>query len=97
MDCGRFLEPWLMEFDHKPCETKVADVSAIVGNGTCSVRRLFVEMAKCEVVCVECHRRRTFAGRWNESLQRALAYLVKHRLELEKLMAAEANSVEAPR
>jgi hypothetical protein len=46
-----------MEFDHLDSETKEFNVSAGV---TCaSYERLIAEIAKCDVVCANCHRRRT--------------------------------------
>jgi len=49
-------EPWLMEFDHLE-DNKTAEISYLVKRG--SENKLLAEIAKCEIVCVLCHRRRT--------------------------------------
>lgn len=59
MDCGLCLEPWLMEFDHRPDETKIDNVSTLLQLGISEVT-LFAEIAKCDLVCAMCHRKRTF-------------------------------------
>jgi hypothetical protein len=55
VDCG---EPDLLvlQFDH--IEAKSNHVSWLVGSG-CSPNRIRRELAKCEVRCANCHRRRT--------------------------------------
>ena len=55
MDCGVQYQPYAMEFDHRPGENKSFLIS------TTDVRReeLLAEVAKCDVVCVLCHRLRT--------------------------------------
>jgi hypothetical protein len=61
LDCGK-VDPIVLEFDH--VGTKRADVSTLVRRG---VREpvLLAEIARCEVVCANCHRRRTARrGRW---------------------------------
>jgi hypothetical protein len=47
----------VLEFDHVRGE-KIADISLLVRNGH-SLARLQAEIAKCEVRCANCHRRRT--------------------------------------
>jgi hypothetical protein len=58
-DCGdsRLL---VLEFDH--VGTKDANVTDLARRG-CALRRLEAEVARCEVRCVNCHRRRTTHGR----------------------------------
>lgn len=56
-DCGVAYSYYVMDFDHV-AENKVMDVSKIVNFG--SVARLMEELAKCEVVCANCHRVRTW-------------------------------------
>lgn len=55
VDCGE-TERAVLEFDH--IAEKDAAVSVLVGAGW-SIRRLEREVTRCEVVCVNCHRRRT--------------------------------------
>ena len=53
-DCGE-ADPVVLEFDHVS-GTKVANVSALLLK---EWRVILEEIAKCEVVCANCHRRRT--------------------------------------
>lgn len=59
-DCGRRFPPCAMDFDHVRGQK-----SANIGELKSGVarQRLLDEMAKCEVVCANCHRIRTFMGR----------------------------------
>ena len=47
----------MLDFDH--VGDKVADVSALVRTHLWPWERVLGEIAKCEVVCANCHRRRT--------------------------------------
>lgn len=58
MDCGE-ADPVVLDFDH--LEDKLDDVSTIVNNGTWEA--VLAEIKKCEVVCANCHRRRTISRR----------------------------------
>ena len=55
VDCGE-SDPVVLEFDHVRGE-KVAAVATLVG-GNPSLRAVQAEVAKCEVRCANCHRRR---------------------------------------
>lgn len=55
LDCGE-SDPVVLEFDHVRGE-KIANVSELILKQ--NVVLLFNEIAKCEVVCANCHRRRT--------------------------------------
>lgn len=55
-DCGYDTNPVAMEFDHVRGEKK-----APVGNMQyCSWPRIWEEIMKCDVVCSNCHRIRTY-------------------------------------
>lgn len=58
-DCGiRDTEhPEIYDFDHLPGVEKVASVATFLTRGT--VEDMLAEVAKCEVVCSNCHRIRT--------------------------------------
>lgn len=60
-DCGRTLEPCQMDFDHVSGD-KIACVSQM-RQGT--IEALHSEILKCEVVCANCHRARTYSRRAN--------------------------------
>lgn len=56
MDCGNRFPPECMDFDHREGEVKVNNVGTIRHH---SVDRLLAEVAKCDIVCANCHRIRT--------------------------------------
>jgi hypothetical protein len=61
-DCGGRFPSYVMDFDHR--EDKLVIVSKLPEFG--SVAKLLGEIAKCDVVCANCHRERTF-GRGAQS------------------------------
>jgi len=54
-DCGVKFAPCAMDFDHTRSEKKFT----IGSGGTMSLKKLKEEIAKCDVVCANCHRVRT--------------------------------------
>lgn len=56
MDCGVPYPYYVMEFDHRDPSQKLANIGRLLGN---SWKRLKDEIAKCDVVCANCHRERT--------------------------------------
>lgn len=56
-DCGYRAHAIALDFDHLPGCVKSANVARLARTG--SVDRLTAEIAKCEVVCANCHRVRT--------------------------------------
>lgn len=57
-DCGGQFKPYQMDFDHRDPSTKSFNVMA--GRAMLmSTRRVLAEVAKCDIVCVNCHRLRT--------------------------------------
>lgn len=64
IDCG-LRDPLCLDFDHRDPSLKDLNVSAMVGGGY-SLARIMTEVAKCDVRCANCHRRRTAAqfGWW---------------------------------
>lgn len=61
-DCGRYLASYLMEYDHLDPTTKVAGITAMVTRNR-PWTSVEAEMAKCELVCGECHRIREASRR----------------------------------
>lgn len=53
-DCGKRYPPYVMDLDHRG--DKFTDVSKMKSY---SIQRLLAEIAKCDVVCANCHRERT--------------------------------------
>jgi hypothetical protein len=97
MDCG---EPDLvvLEFDH--VRAKRVGISTLVARGA-PLARLAGEIARCEVVCVNCHRRRSLArrpvapnpptGERRTLRQRNAAYVRAHLLEHPCVDCGEAD------
>ena len=56
VDCGQ-TDLLVLEFDHIGDE-KLMEVSRLIQNAS-SWRTIEREIAKCEVVCANCHKRRT--------------------------------------
>lgn len=58
-DCGLRLpaHPEVFDFDHLDHTAKVATIATFMTKGT--FEELVAEIAKCEVVCANCHRIRT--------------------------------------
>jgi hypothetical protein len=56
VDCGE-RDPILLEFDHRDGGVKIANVSRMMALHTWST--VLIEIAKCDIRCVNCHRRRT--------------------------------------
>jgi len=56
-DCGGRFDPVAMDFDHREAGSKSFRLAA-VSNGY-SRQRMLEEIAKCDLVCANCHRVRT--------------------------------------
>jgi hypothetical protein len=61
-DCGRTYPPYVMEWDHLPGAMKTL-VLADTRRAAHSKKRILAELEKCELVCANCHRERTFGKR----------------------------------
>ena len=55
LDCGVEYPHYVMEFDHR--EDKVGNLGVI--SYKVGMKRLLEELAKCDVVCANCHKVRT--------------------------------------
>ena len=64
-DCGIQYPYYVMDFDHREDEVKEIQLNQIVRY---SIKQLAREIAKCDVVCSNCHRERTFQ-RLNKKFQ----------------------------
>ncbi len=60
-DCKIKYPHWIMQFDHLNSLNKEADISDLATYA--SVETLLNEIAKCEVVCANCHANRTYMRR----------------------------------
>ena len=57
MDCGQSYPSYVMDLDHRG--DKVRNVARMVSLGL-GEATVLAEIAKCDVVCSNCHRLRTF-------------------------------------
>ena len=60
-DCGLRYAPAAMDFDHRDSSTKRAGVTRMIGRA--GTKRILEEATKCDIVCANCHRLRTFRRR----------------------------------
>jgi hypothetical protein len=57
-DCGNMYHPAAMQWDHLPGVQKLASVADLCRKN--NRRRVLEEIAKCQLVCSNCHAVRTF-------------------------------------
>jgi hypothetical protein len=57
LDCAGWFEPCQMDFDHRDESTKYKSVSALWGF---KLKTIIKEIKKCDLVCANCHRLRTY-------------------------------------
>lgn len=67
-DCGGRFHPYVMDFDHRPGTEKHFAIS-LAANMNIAWDRVLAEVAKCDLICANCHRVRT----WNQIEARRLA------------------------
>jgi hypothetical protein len=58
--CGGRFAQCAMDFDHRDPSSKVRNVTRMIGGST---DRMLAEASKCDIVCANCHRLRTFERR----------------------------------
>jgi hypothetical protein len=58
-DCGVQYPPFVLDFDHRPGTKKIANLNVLVKRGA-KQEVLLAEIAKCDLVCANCHRIRTW-------------------------------------
>jgi len=59
IDCGIEYPPYVMDFDHRTGEDKLFNIGNAPGFAK-SKTKLLAEVAKCDIVCANCHRERTY-------------------------------------
>ena len=60
LDCGVEYPWYVMEFDHRPGEVKLGEVTQFAKDAVAE-SRLLAEIEKCDVVCSNCHKERTYS------------------------------------
>jgi hypothetical protein len=66
-DCKGRFPPAAMDFDHRDPASKRSAVTRMVGRT--GMPRILEEVAKCDIVCANCHRLRTFQRRSTGSVR----------------------------
>lgn len=61
MDCRMSYGYWIMQFDHRPGTEKKIELARATA---CSIKTLEKEIAKCDVVCANCHADRTYKRKY---------------------------------
>jgi hypothetical protein len=89
MDCGGRFAPCAMEFDHRDPGEKLFAVSQRIAN--LGWERLKAEVDKCDIVCTNCHRLRTFERRQRRSSRAGVAQLEER--DPSKVDVAGSNPV----
>lgn len=85
-DCRRTFPACCMDFDHRDGDEKIDCVGTMFAHHH-SIERIMAEVAKCDLICSNCHRIRTAARRE----AKRIADREEVRLELERLTAEHAS------
>ncbi len=72
-DCNKTYPSYVMHFDHLDATTKKDNIATMI-HGVKSLDSILQEIAKCEVVCANCHAERTYRRRQCETTEKWLAY-----------------------
>ena len=67
-DCGKKYPTWIMDFDHRNGQEKIASISFLTFRKLVNFDKIKEEIAKCDLVCANCHRDRTY-----KRLQKAIS------------------------
>ncbi len=62
MDCGVQYPHYVMDFDHRDKKKKLAGINKMINFHSYSKKKIFEEIKKCDLVCANCHRIRTYCG-----------------------------------
>lgn len=60
-DCGVRFPSYVMQFDHRDASRKSYTVTRMIGRA--GRAKILEEAAKCDIVCANCHRDRTYRSR----------------------------------
>ncbi len=59
-DCGKKYPTWVMDFDHRNEQEKIASISFLAFRKLVNFDKIKEEIEKCDLVCANCHRGRTY-------------------------------------
>ena len=65
MDCDIKYPPYVMDFDHRNPKDKIFNLASAIDNNVSWIN-LKIEISKCDIVCSNCHRIRTFKNKYGE-------------------------------
>lgn len=58
LDCQEEFPHYMLDYDHRPGEVKLGNIELIAREG--KLGKLLAEIEKCDLVCANCHRHRTY-------------------------------------
>lgn len=76
LDCGKSYPMWIMDFDHRDSQSKIASISYLAFRKMVNLDKLKEEIKKCDLVCSNCHRQRTYS-RLQRNISAEVANVVK--------------------
>lgn len=94
MDCGGSFPPEAMDYDHRPGEEKISDIGKLVG-GRYSLDKIEAEIAKCDLVCSNCHRIRSKKRLNDDGLPPFLPMPKIHRFNREVVVTEKIDGTSA--
>lgn len=62
VDCGMIYKPYQTDFDHINSDNKYKCISTMIRDNE-SIEKIISEISKCELVCANCHKVRTYNRR----------------------------------
>lgn len=62
MDCSVHYPHYVMDFDHRDKTTKISSINDMINVHSYSKEKILEEIKKCDLVCANCHRIRTYCG-----------------------------------
>lgn len=75
-DCGGIFPHYVMEFDHVPERgEKKKNICELSGSSKFTSKRVQEELKKCDLVCANCHKVRTYLRKLDQHSQPILAEL----------------------
>ncbi len=95
-DCGLSFPYYVMDFDHREGEKKLCNMAELHAKRRVSLSKLRAEIAKCDVVCANCHRERTHrrkqATSWRIKKSAAVAQSVERHLGKVEVSGSSPDS-----
>lgn len=62
-DCGLFYQACVMDFDHRDPNKKLFNIGSAMYDNSFGWRKIQDEIEKCDLVCSNCHRIRTYLSK----------------------------------